>query len=227
MNLQFISNLYLTPFVLKNLETLARMKQRSRTSLQAQQTRVPKTPEGLARKQKYIQKYKKQFASVEKKLSAYQFVIEEMLTEIHTIMPALLNYIQREQDGLSKIQLLFWSDAQYKDYMDANPLIQSYKGVTNPMEIPEWIHINLNAQQLELFKQALQDRDIDGMEQIEKMDPPSDSEKFLAYLKIVKPIFYNDVMSQKLFRQENGQTMTLQQMKIFGQNLLKQSKIKD
>jgi len=50
-------------------------------------------------------------------------VVEEMLAEIYTIMPALLNYIQREQDGLSKIELLFWNDLKYKEYMDVNPLI--------------------------------------------------------------------------------------------------------
>ena len=221
MSLQFISNLYLTPFVLRKLETLEKAKHRARTNLQAQQTKVPKTPEGVARKQKYIQKYKKEVSDVDKKLSAYQFVIEEMLAEIHTIMPALLNYIQREQDGLSKIELLFWNDSQYKDYMDANPLIQSYKSVTDPMQIPEWISTNLDEQQLELFKQALQDKDIDGLEQISKMDPPSDAVKFLAFLKMVKPIFYNSVMSQKQIRQERGQTMTLQQIKRFGQSLLK------
>jgi len=148
-------------------------------------------------------------------------VVEEMLAEIHTIMPALLNYIQREQHGLSKIELLFWNDSQYKEYIDANPLIQSYKSVTDPMQIPEWVSTNLDKQQLELFKQALQDKDVDGLEQISKMDPPSDPEKFLAFFKLVKPIFYNDVMSLKQFRQERGQTMTLQQMKRFGQCLLK------
>jgi len=154
-------------------------------------------------------------------LSSYQFVLEEMLAEIHTIIPALLNYIQREQDGLSKIDLLFWNDSQYSEYIDVNPLIQSYKSVTDPMHIPEWISTNLDGQQLELFKQALQDKDIDGLEQISKMDPPSDPKKFLTFLKMVKPIFYNDVMSQKQFRQQRGQTMTLQQMKRFGQSLLK------
>jgi hypothetical protein len=223
MSLQFISNLYLTPFVLKKLANLAKAKQRARTNLQAQQTKVPKTPDGVARKQKYIQKYKNQITTVESKLSTYEFVITEMLTEIHTLMPALLNYIKREQDGLSKIQLLFLNDSQYKEYMDTNPLIESYKRVTNPIQIPEWISLNLNAEQLELFKQGLQDKDIDGLEQMTKIDPPKDAEKFLAYLKFVKPIFYNEVMSQKQFRQGRSQTMTLQQMKVFGQNLLKQN----
>lgn len=223
MSLQFISNLYLTPFVLGKLAKLAKAKQKARTNLQAQQTKVPKTPDGVARKQKYIQKYKKQIAGVESNLSTYQFVISEMLTEIHTIMPSLLNYIQREQDGLSKIELLFWNDSQYKEYIEANPLIQSYKSVTNPIQIPEWISTNLDVQQLELFKLGLQDKDIDGLEQITKMDSPRDPQKFLAYLKLVKPIFYNQVMSQKQFRQTRGQTMTKQQMKIYGQNLLKQN----
>ena len=115
--------------------------------------------------------------TVESKLSTYQFVIEDMLTEIHTIMPALLNYIQREQDSLSKIQVLFWNDSQYKDYMNTNPLIQSYKSVTNPTQIPEWISTNLDAQQLKLFKLALLDKDIDGLEQIAKMDPPKDPQQ--------------------------------------------------
>ena len=215
--------MYLTPFVLGKLAKLAKAKEKARTNLQAQQTKVPKTPDGFARKQKYIQKYKNEIMTVESKLSTYQLVIEDMLTEIHTIMPALLNYIQREQDSLSKIQVLFWNDSQYKHYMNTNPLIQSYKTVTNPRQIPEWISINLDAEQLELFKLALQDKDIDGLEQIAKMDPPKDPEQFLAYLKFVKPIFYNDVMTQKQFRQGRGQTMTLQQMKLYGENLLKQN----
>ena len=97
---------------MRKLESLAKAKHRAHINLQAQKTKVPKTPEGAARKQKYIQKYKKEFSDTEKKLSAYQFVIEEMLAEIHTIMPVLLNYIQREKDGLSKIELLFWSDSK-------------------------------------------------------------------------------------------------------------------
>ena len=105
--------------------------------------------------------------------------------------------------------------------IDANPLIQSYKSVTDPMQLPEWVSTNLDKQQLELFKQALQDKDIDGLELISKMDPPSDPVKFLAFLKLVKPIYYSDVMSQKQFRLERGQIMTLQQMKRFGQSLLK------
>jgi len=60
MSLQFISNLYLTPFVLRMLESLAKAKCRAHINLQAQQTKVPQKPEGEARKQKYIQKYKKE-----------------------------------------------------------------------------------------------------------------------------------------------------------------------
>ena len=88
----------------------------------------------------------------------------------------------------------------------------------------QWIAENLNPTQFSLFIKALQDHDIDGLEQIQSIPPPSDPQQFLMYLKHIKPAYHNDLMSQKQYRKQQGHQMTVQQMKKFYQDKKKQEK---
>ena len=226
-----IIKVYLIPFIESKLSLLQKNKSRTWKSLSSQKLKEPKTQSGLLRKAKSIEKYSSELKKIDSNLEKYKHytsnmdsILNEILQEIHSLMPALLNYIKREQQGKSKIQLLLLNDENYNQYLSRNPLIQSFKFIDQE-DLAQWVAENLNPKQFSLFIKALQDHDIDGLKQIQSMPPPSDPEQFLMYLKHVKPAYYNDLMSQKQYRkQESGQQMTVQQMKDFYQNKKKQDK---
>jgi hypothetical protein len=225
-----IIKVYLRPFIESKLNLLQKNKSRTWKSLASQKSKEPKTQSGLLRKAKSIEKYTLELKKIESNLEKYKHwesnrdsILKEILEEIHSLMPAFLNYIKRELQGKSKIQLLLLNDEKYNQYMSKNPLVQSFKSI-DPDDLAQWIAENLNPTQFSLFIKALQDHDIDGLEQIQTIPPPSDPQQFLMYLKHIKPAYYNDLMSQKQYRKQQGHQMTVQQMKKFYQDKKKQEK---
>jgi hypothetical protein len=204
MILDTLVTTYLPVFLVNKLEYLQKEKQKTLKSLQNKKQIEPKTQSGLERKKKDIEKYQSNLKKIQSSYIKYSTtdqldsIISEMLEEIHQKKESVLNFIQREKEKKTKLEILLKTDQEYKQYLSKNRLLNSYQSqVKKSTEIPEWISNNLSPEDFKLFLDAIQDKDIDGLDQLSKSEPPTNPKQFLMYLKLVKPFYYSQLMAQK------------------------------
>jgi chromosome segregation ATPase len=204
MILDTLVTTYLPVFLVNKLEYLQKEKQKTLRNLQNKKQTEPKTQSGLERKKKDIEKYQSNLKKIQSSYIKYSTtdqldsIISEMLEEIHQKIESVLNFIQREKEKKTKLEILLKTDQEYKQYLSKNRLLNSYQSqVKKSTEIPEWISNNLSPEDFKLFLDAIQDEDIDGLNQLSKIAPPTDPKQFLMYLKVIKPFYYSQLMAQK------------------------------